>query len=171
MSSDEKALKIEKVYSQYGFGPDASNILNTEKTLDIIIEAVNELLDTHTVKEEKEILLGEDKSDGVHVKLFGYRKDGHVYITREEVKEEPTTPEKKCCSIDGKNGYHSLLCSRPDLKKATPEKSQIDHSIFLFCRDPNCQVHQEESEKKSWCERAFGVGNCPHRGWNRNDTY
>ena len=53
----------------------------------------NELLDTHTVKEEKEILLGDDKSDRVHVKLFGYRKDGHVYITREEVKEEPTTPE------------------------------------------------------------------------------
>ena len=62
-------------------------VANYPEAIMFFLDEQAELLETHTVKEEKETLLGEDKSDGVHVKLFSYRKDGHTYIMREEVCE------------------------------------------------------------------------------------
>jgi hypothetical protein len=97
-----------------------------------------ELLDTHTVKEEKEVLLGEDKSDRVHVKLFGYRKDGVVYVTREEVKEEVEMVRCEHGLIAGDEcdcgkGYHKE-------EPTTPEKDYDCKNDTL----DYCHVHEDK---------------------------
>lgn len=97
--------------------------------------------ETETVKEEKfkaghaapsfkeqESFLGEkEEVKEACQKLHGTNEfcDGY-----HQTKEYPTTPEKKCCSIDGKDGYHSLLCSRPDLKE---EKKLPTSSYEVTC--------------------------------------
>ena len=111
-------------------------------------------------KEEKEILLGEDRSDGVHVKLFGYRKDGVVYVTREEVKEQPTTPETKVkiscpdCPHEETNTPEKKCCENCNGKK------NQSNSISSVCSG-HCLCHKENLPTSSYevtcgrCEKSI----------------
>ena len=85
-----------------------------KKSIFEILENKRNSIDTHTVKEECDAC--------IHTKSC---KDC-VCVEH----GQPTTPEKRCCSIDGKDGYHSLLCSRPDLKE---EKKLPTSSYEVTC--------------------------------------
>lgn len=135
--SPERTFTAKELWEVFNtFAP-----LMSEEQEKEIVETIKGL-DTHTVKEERCVGCKEMVCDGgVDCCCICHQKEepttpektsefeAIVYVTdkdgKKEMKtvivnpEQSATPEKKCCSIDGKNGYHSLLCNRPDLKKET----------------------------------------------------
>ena len=131
--------KIEKVYSCIGFGPGASKLLDIEGTLDSVIEAVNELLETHTVKEQEyKWDLPKLKELGMKVKEAMKEPTPPSNSEKEEVKEQPTTPETKV----------KISCPDcPHEETDAPEKKCSDESMVAsgYIKTPTGWIAQGEA--------------------------
>ena len=89
-----------------------------------LIDAHNELLDTHTVKEDEE----ECETCNWRESEIGYYSPCPAHNNEvQDVKEEPTTPEKKRCDKCGGSGIVSV-----------PPKDWREGADYDVAKCPNC---------------------------------
>ncbi len=136
-------LKLHHNTNVEGYIQSESSHYDVIDTVNALVDAHNELIDTHTVKEEckhKKYTLSVSTRNGTRKICNNCGKDYQ--------KEEPTTPEKKCCDT------WCVACEEKGIKRCIHTCSPYSHQVKLPTSSYEVTCGRCEKSIKHSCGRV-----------------